>query len=619
MAGRPSRFIALLAPLMLLPGCNGETGKPVSTLSHSPRQAKGETASRPKPPAGPVLEQEQREFLWDCEHHGLLLSRRGFPQIAKALSEADANALAHRLAPDFTAAIFQQPVEVKSISDDVQAVRLTDAGGPRATLTREQFVQKLMEYRRLFHQAPRIAFALMTCSPMVREEPAGPWQGLCQLRMWGEVEPNQPGEVVLTLHYQVAEPTDAAVGAPGWLHHCVIQQSLVTRASRPLFKEVAAQRGIDPKRFHDNWTLKNVQTNTGGVYLCDYNRDGYTDIFVTDLNSYALYQGEPGGRFSDVTSSKGLPTIPLTAARAVFAAFVDFDNDGWEDLLLGEQVFRNEAGRRFADVTRKYGLQIPKDIIGAALADYDRDGKIDLYLVRSGKGKADSWIDGKSGEPKTNVLLRNKGNWQLEDVTEKSGAGGGQRSTFSAVWLDVNNDGWPDLHVPNEFGPGVLLINQANGTFREQLLAEGPSDFGSMGLTAGDIDNDGHIDLYLANMYSKAGNRVFHNVKPGTYSEDIWGKITHFVTGSQLWHNRGPRESVRALERESAPERSLAPTLSRSHAPTLPRFEPRAQEFQLSAVGWAYGPALADFDNDGFLDIYATAGFVSQNRDEPDG
>jgi len=175
-------------------------------------------------------------------------------------------------------------------------------------------------------------------------------------------------------------------------------------------------------------------------------------------------------------------------------------------------------------------------------------------------------------------------------VTAASGAGGGRRSTFTAAWLDANNDGWPDLHVINEFGNGGLLINQKNGKFREHALTAAPGDFGSMGLACGDFDNDGHIDLYVANMYSKAGTRVLGNVLPGRYPEDIMSKMRRFVAGSQLWRNRGGLQ-----------------------------FEPRGAAFQVAAVGWAYGPAAVDLDNDGWLDIYATAGFISRSRTEPDG
>ena len=117
------------------------------------------------------------------------------------------------------------------------------------------------------------------------------------------------------------------------------------------------------------------------------------------------------------------------------------------------------------------------------MADFDRDGRMDLYVTRNGKSKVDSWLEGKSGDSKGNQLWHNRGNWRFENVTEVSHTSGGQRSTFSAIWLDINEDGWPDLYVINEFGNGVLLLNHHDGTFREHALVRGPGDFGSTGVT----------------------------------------------------------------------------------------------------------------------------------------
>jgi hypothetical protein len=242
-----------------------------------------------------------------------------------------------------------------------------------------------------------------------------------------------------------------------------------------------------------------------------------------------------------------------------------------------------------------------------AVADFDRDGRMDLYVVRMSKPNAGSWISGKSGEVKDNQLWRNLGNWQFEDVTAASGAGGGRRSTFSAVWLDADSDGWPDLYVINEFGNGALYLNNRDRTFREHLLADGPADFGSMGVTCGDVDNDGHIDLYVANMYSKAGARILGNLRPGLYSAEVEARMRRFVAGSQLWRNKGVSKDIGAS--------SLTP----DPWPLTPEFEPLGQACGVAAVGWAYGPALADLDNDGWLDLYATCGFISHSRDEPDG
>jgi hypothetical protein len=533
----------------------------------------------------------QREYLWDLEHHGLVLTGQGFKALAAALAQENAQALTALLSPAFTGRLLHQPREVRLANEAVEFVRLEDAGKSPSVLSREQFRDQLLGYRRLFAPTPQVQFALMALAPTTRGLLDGPWRGTGQLRLWGQTTTGGPGEVVLQLEYQVPRPTPENLSQPGWLQSCGITQSQMARAPHFLLREVGLERGIDRRRFHDNWTHGMKGTTSGGVYLCDYNRDGILDMLVVDLNCCALYKGLPGGKFVDVTVEVGLPwrLVDPTSPRLA-AAFVDLDGDGWEDLILDKRIFRNEAGQRFRDVTHLSNLRLQGAISGFAVADYDRDGRLDLYVARLGPARASSWLDGKCGGQGGNLLFRNKGNWQFEEVAAASGATGGDRSCFSAVWLDANNDGWPDLYVINEFGSGVLLVNQGDGTFRERVLASGPGDFGSMGVTAGDIDNDGHIDLYVANMYSKAGTRIIGNVDPATYPADLLGTMRSFVSGSQLHRNRGNLE-----------------------------FEQLGRQYQVSAVGWAYGPALVDLDNDGWLDLYATAGFVSQNRDEPDG
>src|SRR4029077_248646 len=107
-----------------------------------------------------------------------------------------------------------------------------------------------------------------------------------------------------------------------------------------------------------------------------------------------------------VTRDMGLPRSGVISRT--LAAFVDLDGDGWEDLILGERVFRNEAGKRFVDYTYRTNLRIAGEASGSiALADYDRDGRVDLYVVRYGESKRDSWIGGKSGGRHGNQLWRN--------------------------------------------------------------------------------------------------------------------------------------------------------------------------------------------------------------------
>ncbi|HKI33612.1 MAG TPA: VCBS repeat-containing protein [Gemmataceae bacterium] len=537
-----------------------------------------------------TLKEEEREYLWNIEHQGNVLVRYGFGPLAAALRQASAPTLLTLLDDDFQGQALREPREVAWRTDWLTAVRQMDGGKPPLALNRNEFVERLLDYRRLFHKEPKVKLSLMKLSPMQRGETGGLWEGTCQLRLWGEKAPGEPAEVIAYLRYRIPKPTEQRLKVGGWLSACSIEQSHVGQARHFLLREAAAERGINVEAIHDSWKTERQPGDTGGVFLCDFDRDGILDMLITDVNGYWLYKGLPGGKFRDVTVEMGLPTRPPMPNYAPPAAFIDIDGDGWDDLILGQSVYKNEGGKHFTNVTAKCNLALPIDGIGFAVADFDRDGRLDVYITRNANGKADSWLEGKNGKQEGNFLWRNLGGWRFENVTKTARAEGGNRSTFSAVWFDANNDGWPDLYVPNEFGNGVLLVNQGDGTFKERSLSTGPCDFGTMALTVGDVDNDGNIDLYMANMYSKAGSRVIGNLRPDTYPPDVMAKIRTFVTGSELHRNLGDL-----------------------------KFEQKGHEWQVNDCGWAYGAALIDLDNDGWLDLYATAGYVSRDRDKPDG
>lgn len=541
-------------------------------------------SARPKPLTLPKVESE---YIWEIEHHGNQLVKQGFGALAAALQANDAVALTRLLADDFRGFDLDRPQRVQAIRHEARIERLQDAGHPPLRLSQQEFVSRLLSYRRIFADTPpKVKLSLMTFHPRTRGQREGDWEGTAQLRLHGDQTRGAPAEVVLLLSYQVARPTKENLSRPGWLRSAGVMQASTAKARGYLFAEVTRQRGLDTTRLQDNWKSKGFNPSPGGVYVADFDRDGLLDILITDPGGPALYRGRLGDKFENVTTSRGLPRSPM--ANTV-AAWVDLDGDGWEDLILGNRLYRNEAGERFVDHSERSNLRLPADAENIVIADYDRDGKLDLYVTRVGRLGSRSWLDGKSVS-EGNRLFHNDGDWRFRDVTRVSGTAGGHRSTFTAAWLDADNDGWPDLHVINEFGNGVLLINKRDGTFSGHPLADHPADFGSMGLAVGDINNDGNIDLFCANMYSKAGTRIIGNLAPDAYPAAVMEKMRRFVAGSQLHLNRGGL-----------------------------KFEQVGTQRRVAAVGWSYGACLADLDNDGWLDIYATAGYVSRNRNEPDG
>jgi len=534
-----------------------------------------------------ILPEAERKTIWSIEHHGNLLGKFGFGPFCKALSNQDPTQLKSLLAPGFR---FVRRLESASRGEtrpEFSILRQDEGPGlPEQGI--EPFVEQLMGQRAHFGKGlVQAKFGVLGIGPAQKDRWDGPWEVRCQLRLHGNDPAKGPIEVISHWRLVLEKPTRERLEKGAWLLRAEIMDQMVGKAKRPLFREVASERGLSAAGLYDHWEGGRFVSWTGGAFVCDFDHDGWLDLLVTDLQGGALYRGGPGGKMTDVTRSLGLETY---LSQALAAAWVDLDQDGWEDLILGHVVLQNDQGKRFLDKTEVTRPKFPEDFTNILVADYDRDGLPDLYFSRTGKPGINSWLEGRSDDHRTNVLFRNKGKWKFENTTEKAGVGANHFSTFCAVWFDANNDGWPDLHSPNEFGDGTLFLNQKDGTFKAATLGAPPVDFGTMGLAAGDFNNDGNIDLYCANMYSKAGSRVIGNLPAGAFPQPIVDKMRRFVAGSQLHLNQG--QGV---------------------------FQQVGQTMKVHGVGWAYGPALADLDNDGWLDIYATAGYCSRDRNEPDG
>jgi tetratricopeptide (TPR) repeat protein/peroxiredoxin len=334
-----------------------------------------------------------------------------------------------------------------------------------------------------------------------------------------------------------------------------------------------------------------------GVSIGDIDGDGFDDLYVCQSGGLPnrLYRNRGDGTFEDITEVSGVGVIENTAC----ALFVDVDNDGRQDLIVvratGPMLFMNEGGGRFRQKADAFQFANPPQgtLTGAAVADYDRDGWLDiyfcLYVYYQGTDQykyPSPYYDAENGPP--NFMMRNNRDGTFRDVTAETGLNkNNTRYSFCCGWSDFNRDGWPDLYVVNDFGRKNLYRNNGNGTFTDVASQAGVEDVGAgMSVCWLDYDNDGTEDLYVADMWTAAGERIS--------MQDIFKKDA-------------PRET-RALYHKHAMGNSLFRNASRNGGGA---FEDTTRAAGVGIGRWAWSSDAWDFDHDGFPDLYIANGMVS--------
>lgn len=359
------------------------------------------------------------------------------------------------------------------------------------------------------------------------------------------------------------------------------------------FKESAKASGIDfrhtaptldPKLNH---IMQQVASMGAAVSIVDFDRDGWPDIYLTSSGEHgrnALYRNMHDGTFKDVAEQVGLADInsPDTGV-SMGAVWGDYDNDGYEDVLIYKwgkpELYHNDGGKHFTRVTEQAGLPAWANINTAIWFDYDNDGKLDLFMggyypenvnlwhLKNTRMMPDSFEYADNGGRK--YLFHNLGNGRFEEVSQKMGISS-RRWALASVAADLRGTGYPDLFVANDYGVSELYFNERGRRFREVGKETGVGYAPKSGMTAsvGDILDQGRYSIFVSNI-----------------SEE--GVL---VQGNNLWMPQAGASGEKV------------------------RFENMADAMHVALGGWSFGAQFGDFNNDGYLDLYAVNGNVSLDR-----
>ncbi|YCM43551.1 VCBS repeat-containing protein [Verrucomicrobiaceae bacterium 227] len=400
----------------------------------------------------------------------------------------------------------------------------------------------------------------------------------------------------------------------------VLDEALPDRAQLQLARHSQHERNIVDLFTKDKFTLtKQVYADYldldstfqhPGLSAVDYNQDGWDDLYVMGRwGKNQMLRNNQDGTFTDVAGEIGLDIDGLCTS----AIFADFDNDGDPDVFIGRSLerslyLRNDNGRFVSQSVGAGGTSdLPYLVSTISAVDYDNDGLLDVYLglyaPPSKSGEVSIWAKqffppglateimkrgkithkylNRFGPP--NLLLKNMGGGKFtispaaDDLAE-------WLDTYAAIWSDFDQDGDADVYVCNDFGPDHLYRND-NARFVDvtrEFAGDQMQGFG-MGASWGDYDRDGRLDLYVSNMFSKAGRRITDSL------DELDPRVPHSANGNLLFKNNGPDFT------------QVAGTSKNTLA--------------VAKVGWAYGAQFVDIDNDGWLDIYSASGFYSAPKE----
>jgi hypothetical protein len=430
----------------------------------------------------------------------------------------------------------------------------------------------------------------------------------------------------------------------------VCGRTMLQAAAPFTFADVTSRAGID--FVHENGAAGDFwypELFGGGVAVLDVDADGWPDLlFVNGRHwkpgapgtAHALYRNNRNGTFSNITTGSGFDTLDVYGLGATVA---DFDNDGLDDVFVttseGGRLLRNTGGNRFADVTTRAGIRSTTFAVSAAWFDYDRDGRVDLFVgnyvqwsptietqVRCTQDGVRGYCGPDAYKAVAPTLYRNLGGGRFEDVSVQAGVGDPGDKVMGVAVLDYNGDRWPDLFIGSDRVPAKLYRNDGKGRFVDEAVRAGValSENGvaraNMGVDAADYDRSGRPDIIVGNfvnemlgLYHNENGQLFRDVAPRSevgrasllsvtwatffLDADLDGWLDIFAANGGTDESQG---------RDARARVSQPPLLLRNKGNGTFENISRALGDRFSRPVMGRGAAYLDFDADGDLDIVMT-------------
>jgi enediyne biosynthesis protein E4 len=345
-------------------------------------------------------------------------------------------------------------------------------------------------------------------------------------------------------------------------HSCNLTSQVVNNDPNLIrFSEISKQIGLD--YVHTYLDGEGIFGQSGGVAAGDFDNDGWVDLYAVrgTAENNLLLKNKGDGSFIDVATNRGL----AFKGEHSGPAFGDFNGDGWLDLFVGSvnqtsaTLFVNDSSNLFSDITSTSGLSLPGNNFSASWGDIDNDDDLDLFITH--------WT--RDDNQHYAFLWRNNGDSTFTDISDEMGLKISSLTdkSFSPSFVDINSDGWQDILLVADGGNSRVLINQQGEGFID-IKNDVISERSGMGSAVGDYDNDGDLDWFVTAISAEDG-----------VVDGGWG-----TSGNRLYQNNGDGT-----------------------------FLDKTDEANVRHGFWGWGACFADFNNDGFLDIFHVNGFTMES------